>query len=111
MPVTNGYLEYIKEQLSQVGDITYKKMMGEYLIYYKGKYIAAVCDDRLLIKPFDGAEHQLSRLIFEKPYEGAKDMLLVETDTDTEYYRDLFEMAYQKLSAVKTKADKKENDK
>jgi len=67
MPVTNGYLEYIKEQLSQVGDITYKKMMGEYLIYYKGKYIAAVCDDRLLIKPFDGAEHQLLRLIFEKP--------------------------------------------
>ena len=104
MPTKDSYFKYIKDRLSQIEDIAFRKMMGEYLIYYKGKYIAAICDDRLLIKPFDGAENHISKIRYERPYDGAKDMLTVDADCDTEYYRKLFDTAFQKLPAVKTKA-------
>ena len=110
MSTKDEYLNYIKDQLSQIEDISFKKMMGEYLVYYKGKYIAALCDDRFLIKPFAGAEDILPSVKYERPYDGAKDMLLVEITDDTEGYRKLFEAAYQKLPAAKYsgRKDKKE---
>ena len=49
MPSRKEFLEYVLEQLSNLENITYKQMMGEYIIYYKGKIAAYVCDDRLLI--------------------------------------------------------------
>lgn len=50
------YLEFISEQLSELDDITYRAMMGEYIIYYKGKIVGGIYDDRLLIKPVDAAK-------------------------------------------------------
>ena len=108
MATTEGYFIYIKDQLSQMEYISYKKMMGEYLIYYKGKYIAAICDDRLMIRDFKDAENYLKSIKYEKPYEGAKDMLLVETDAGIQFYRELFEAAFEKLPAVRSKSNKKE---
>ena len=72
------FKEFIEDQLSDLEGISFRKMMGEYLVYYKGKYIAALCDDRFLIKPFAGADDILPSVKYEKPYDGAKDMLLVD---------------------------------
>ncbi len=75
------YLEYVLDQLSDLEDVAYRKMMGEYIIYYQGKIIGGIYDDRFLVKPTKSAERLLPDLQFEEPYEGAKKMLLV-TDID-----------------------------
>ena len=110
MPTSEGYFIFIKEQLSQIEDISFKKMMGEYLLYYKGKYIAAICDDRLLIKPFEDIENYLPSMNYQKPYDGAKDMILVDIVDDPEGYRNLFEAAYLMLTEARPRGgkDKKE---
>ena len=110
MPTSAEYLAYVKEQLSEIDNISYKKMMGEYLVYYKGKYIAAVCDNRLLIKPFEGVELYLPSINYQKPYDGARDMLLVEFENDTEGFYKLFETAYRNIPEAKLRGrkDKKE---
>jgi len=106
MPTKEKYLIFIKEQLSGIEDVSFKKMMGEYLVYYKGKYVAALCDDHFLIKAFSGAEELLPSVRYEKPYEGAKDMLLVEITDDAENYRRLLEAAYHNLPDGKLKREK-----
>ena len=56
MPSTKEYLSYILDSLSHIEDITYKKMMGEYVIYYNRKYVAGVFDNRFLVKDVKGIE-------------------------------------------------------
>ena len=77
MATSKGYLEFILEQLSGLDEITYRSMMGEYIIYYRGKIAAYICDDRLLVKPVKSAISLMPEASYETPYEGAKDMLLV----------------------------------
>ncbi len=90
MATNKEYLNFILVQLSLLDGITYKQMMGEYLIYYNGKLTAYLCDDRLLVKPTKAALAFIENHIFEPPYEGAKDMLLVECVDDKEYLAKLF---------------------
>ena len=87
------YLEFISEQLSELDDITYRAMMGEYIIYYKGKIVGGIYDDRLLIKPVDAAKSYMPTA----PYDGAKEMLLVENVDDKEYLTGLFNAIYDEL--------------
>lgn len=76
MATSRAYLAFILEQLSQVDGITYRMMMGEYILYHHGKIAAYVCDDRLLVKILPSTEKLLPDSPKEPPYEGAKDMLL-----------------------------------
>lgn len=101
MASSKDYLNYILDGLSELSDITYRQMMGEYIIYYKGKIAAYVCDDRLLVKDVPSALKYLKTIVYEKPYEGAKDMLLVEDIDDREYLTGLFEAIYDELTAPK----------
>lgn len=101
MASNKDYLNYILDGLSELSDITYRQMMGEYIIYYKGKIAAYVCDDRLLVKDVPSALKYLKTIVYEKPYEGAKDMLLVEDIDDREYLTGLFEAIYDELTAPK----------
>ena len=78
MPSTKGYLEFILEQLSGAGEVTCRAMMGEYLLYYRGKVIGGVYDDRFLVKRTPSAAALLPDAALEPPYEGAKPMLLVD---------------------------------
>lgn len=72
------YLAFILEQLSELDEITYRAMMGEYLIYYRGKVAGGIYNDRFLIKPVQAAKELMPDASFELPYEGAKEMILVE---------------------------------
>ncbi len=101
MASSKDYLNYILDEISELSDITYRQMMGEYIIYYKGKIAAYVCDDRLLVKDVPSALKYLKTIVYEKPYEGAKDMLLVEDIDDREYLTGLFEAIYEELPAPK----------
>lgn len=106
MPSTKEYLEFILSQLSGLEDITYRQMMGEYIIYYREKIACYLCDNRLLVKPVKSAREYMPTAPSEPPYEGAKDMLLVENVDNREYLIGLFEAIYDDLPAPKPKKKK-----
>lgn len=103
MATTKEYLEFILEQLSALDGITHRMMMGEYIIYHNGKIAAYLCDDRLLVKPVPSAVKLMPGAKYEPPYEGAKDMLLVENIEDGEFLCGLFEAMYEELPVPKKK--------
>ena len=80
MASSQAYLAFVLEQLSALEDVTYRAMMGEYIIYYQGKVIGGIYDDRFLVKPTSGAKSLLPDAPYEVPYEGAKAMLLADID-------------------------------
>ena len=101
MASSKEYLEFILEQLSELDDVTYRAMMGEYILYYRGKIIGGIYDDRLLVKPVKSAVALMPDATFELPYEGAKEMLLVEDVENGDFLRQLFEVMYVELPEPK----------
>lgn len=97
MASSREYLDFILEQLSELDDISYRAMMGEYIIYYRGKVVGGIYDDRFLVKPTRSAAALMSDAERELPYEGAKEMLLVEDVENKEFLRELFEAIYEEL--------------
>ena len=106
MATTKEYLNFILGQLSGLEDITYRQMMGGYIIYYKGKIAAEICDNRFLVKPVKSAVERVENAVFEPPYEGAKPMLLIDNVDDKDYLAELFEAIYDELPAPKPKKKK-----
>ncbi len=106
MATSKEYMNFILEQLSQLEEITHRQMMGEYIIYYRGKIAAYVCDDRLLVKPVEAAKALMPDASYEPPYEGAKDMLLVEDVENREFLTELFDTMYDELPMPKPKKKK-----
>ena len=96
-------LDYVLEQLSGLEDVTYRPMMGEYIIYYGGKVVGGIYDDRFLVKPTKSAVAMMSECRYEIPYEGAKEMLLVEDIDNREFLMELFEAMYDELPTPKKK--------
>ena len=107
MSTDNEYLNYILEQLSDLDNITHRQMMGEYIIYYKGRIAAYLCDNRLLIKPTETAKKLIPSAPLEPPYEGAKDMLLAEETDDKNFLTKLFKSIFDELPEPKHKSKKK----
>ena len=107
MATSKDYLEYILDGLSELDEITFRQMMGEYIIYYRGKIAAYVCDNRFLVKPVKSALDMLDEIIYEPPYDGAKDMLLVEQTDDKSFLAKLFNAMYEELPMLKKKTEKK----
>ena len=103
MASTKEYLDFILEQLSGLEEITYRAMMGEYIIYYRGKVVGGIYDDRFLVKPVKSAIKMMPEADKELPYEGAKKMLLVDNVENKEFLRDLLEAMYDELPAPKKK--------
>ena len=103
MSSSKGYLDFILEQLSGLKDITYKPMMGEFLIYYRGKLVGGIYDDRLLVKPVKAALSYLPEAEYSLPYEGAKEMLNVENVDDKAFLTGMFEAMYDDLPMPKMK--------
>ena len=91
------------EQLSKLEDITYKAMMGEYILYYRGKIIGSIYDDRLLVKPVNSAVSLMPTATYELPYEGAKEMLPVDDVDSKEFLSKLFDAMYNELPTPKKK--------
>ena len=103
MASSKEYLNFILEQLSELDDVTYRAMMGEYIIYYRGKIVGGIYDDRLLVKPTKSAVAMMPNADMELPYEGAKEMLLVDDVDNKEFLRELLETMYEELPAPKKK--------
>ena len=85
------YLHFILEQLSNLDDISYRPMMGEFILYYRGKIVGGIYDDRLLVKKTRSALELMPAAICELPYEGAKEMLLVDEVDSKVFLTELFE--------------------
>lgn len=103
MATSKEYLAFILDQLSLIDGITSRMMMGEYVIYHHGKIAAYLCDERLLVKVLPSTTAMLPGARKEPPYEGAKDMLLVENVDDREFLKALFEAMYPELPERKKK--------
>lgn len=103
MASSKDYLDFILEQLSELDDITYRAMMGEYIIYYRGKVVGGIYDDRFLVKPVKSAVTMMPEASLELPYEGAKEMLLVDNVENKVFLRNLLEVMYEELPAPKKK--------
>ena len=103
MSSTKGYLDYVLDQLSELDGITHRAMMGEYLLYWKGRLFGGIYDDRLLVKPVPAALVLLPDAPHEAPYEGAKPMLLVEHVDDRVFLAKLLRAMYDELPAPKNK--------
>lgn len=101
MASSKEYLEFIIEQLSEVDDITYRAMMGEYIIYFRGKVIGGIYDDRFLVKPTKSALEMMPDADMELPYDGAKEMILVDDVDSKEFLKELLEAMYDELPAPK----------
>lgn len=103
MASSKVYLDFVLEQLSELEEITYRAMMGEYIIYYRGKIVGGIYDDRLLVKPVKSAVSLMPTASYELPYEGAKELLLVDNVDSKEFLTKLFDAMYGELPAPKKK--------
>ena len=103
MASSKGYLDFILEQLSGLNEISYRAMMSEYIIYYRGKVVGGIYDDRFLVKPTKSAATMMPDADMELPYEGPKGMLLVDDVENREFLCKLLEAMYEELPAPKKK--------
>ena len=103
MSSSKEYLNYILEQLSEAEDISHRAMMGEYILYCRGKVIGGIYDDRFLIKPTESAKKMMPKAAYELPYEGAKEMLLVDNVEDKAFLAQLVNGVADELPAPKKK--------
>ncbi len=103
MASSKEYLNFVLEQLSELEEITYRVMMGEYIIYYRGKIVGGIYDDRLLVKSVKSAVSFMPTATYELPYDGAKEMLLVDNIDSKEFLTELFNAMYDELPAPKKK--------
>lgn len=103
MASSKEYLDFVLEQLSELDEIPYRAMMGEFIIYYRGKIVGGVYDDRFLVKPVKAAKDMMPEAELELPYEGAKEMLLVDNIENKNFLKELLEAMYGELPAPKKK--------
>ena len=103
MASSKEYLAFILEQLSELEEISYRSMMGEYILYYRGKIIGGIYDNRFLLKPVKAVLNQLGQPRLERPYEGAKEMILLEELEDKSFLANLIKEMYAYLPAPKVK--------
>ena len=101
MASSRQYLDYVLEQLSTLEEISYKAMMGEFIIYYNGKVVGGIYDDRFLVKQTKSSKKLMPDAPLELPYEGAKEMFLVEDIDNKEFLNRLFNEMYDELPVPK----------
>ena len=106
MASTKEYLDFVLEQLSELNEISYRAMMGEFIIYYHGKIVGGIYDNRFLVKNIKSAREKMPEATLELPYEGAKEMLLVDDVENRMFLRKLFDAMYDELPEAKPKKRK-----
>ena len=103
MASTKEYLDFLLEQLSDLEEVCFRAMMGEYILYYRGKVVGGIYDDRFLVKPTRSALMMMPEAERELPYAGAKEMLLVDDVDNKEFLAELLEAMFPELPAPKKK--------
>lgn len=106
MASTKAYLDFVLEQLSGLDGISSRAMMGEYILYYRGKVLGGICDDRLLVKPVPVAVKMMPDAEMELPYDGAKKKMILVDDVDNrQFLCELVESMWEELPLPKKKAN------
>jgi len=105
MASSKEYLDFILEQLSDLDEVSYRAMMGEYIIYYRGKVVGGIYDDRFLVKPTKSALAMMPDTNRELPYDGAKEMLLVDDVDNKKFLTELLEAMFDELPAQKKRGN------
>ena len=103
MASTKEYLYFILEQLSDLNEVSSRAMTGEYILYYRGKVFGGIYDDRLLVKPVPVAVKLMPDAERELPYEGAKEMILVDDVDNREFLCELIQSMWEELPEKKKK--------
>lgn len=103
MASTREYLDFILEQLSGIDGITSRQMMGECILYLKGRIIGGIYNDRFLVKPTRSAKALMPEAVMERPYEGTKEMLLVDNVDNRDFLAQLPTTMYEELPVQKSK--------
>lgn len=103
MASSKEYLDFILEQLSELDDVSYRAMMGEYILYYRGRVFGGVYDDRFLVKPTPSAVALMPHADLALPYDGAKPMLVVDNVEDKQFLATLLVAMYEELPPPKAK--------
>lgn len=101
MSTTTEYLNSVLERISDIDGIAYRKMMGEYIVYFKDKLAGGIYDNRFLVKPVNAAKRLMPDAELEIPYSGAKEMLRVDDNMKTDFLRELFIAMYEELPEIK----------
>jgi len=101
MASSREYLDFILEQLSGLDEVSYRPMMGEYILYYQGKVIGGIYDDRFLVKPVRSAKEMMPYAEMVSPYEGAREMLAVRDVDNREFLKALLEAMADELPEKK----------
>lgn len=107
MATTKEFINYFTETLSSVDGIAYRAMMGEYVLYYNGKVVGGIYDNRVLLKDIPAVKKHLPEARYELPYEGAKLMLYLEDFENAELVKSLFDDMFEELPAPKAKRKRK----
>ena len=103
MASTKEYLDFVLEQLSGLDEISHRAMMGEYILYYRGRVFGGIYDDRLLVKPVPAAMELMPDASMDLPYDGAKEMILVDDVDNRKFLCELIEAMYEELPVAKKK--------
>ncbi len=101
MASTREYLEFVLDQLSELDEVSFRRMMGEYILYYRGRIFGGIYDDRLLVKPVPTAVQLMPDATTEPPYDGAKEMILVDDVDDREFLCTLVKSMWEELPEKK----------
>ena len=107
MASTKEYLDFVLEQLSELDEVSFRAMMGEYILYYRDRVFGGIYDDRLLVKPVSVAVKLMPDASMEFPYDGAKEMILVDDVDNREFLCELVESMWEELPEKKRKNPKK----
>ena len=103
MASTKEYRDFILEQLSELDEVSFRAMMGEYILYYRGRVFGGIYDDRLLVKPVPSAVKLMPDASMELPYDGAKEMILVDDVDNREFLCELVRSMWEDLPERKKK--------
>ena len=103
MASSKGYLDFVLEQLSELDEVSFRAMMGEYILYYRGRVFGGIYDDRLLVKPVPSAVKLMPDTTMELPYDGAKEMILVDDIDNREFLCRLVRSMWEELPEKKKK--------
>jgi TfoX/Sxy family transcriptional regulator of competence genes len=103
MASTKEYRDFILEQLSELDEVSFRAMMGEYILYYRGRVFGGIYDDRLLVKPVPLAVKLMPDAAMELPYDGAKEMILVDDVDNREFLCELVRSMWEDLPEKKRK--------
>lgn len=108
MATSKEFHDYIVENLRRVGEVSTRKMMGEYCVYYQGKMIGDICDNCLFLKPTESVLRLLPEADRAYPYEGSKTLMAVVEDVeDVELMSKVLNEMYKELPEPKKKSKKK----